>query len=133
MPPWPKVASVNFASAVTITTTAETIVATLLGVNPDQGSQVIVLSGTVRLTTGTATTTVTLRIRRGPLVTSPLVGPATPNSIIGAAGNTNSYDVQAEDQTAEMANGTYVLTVQQASATGNGSAVEGELVAYMKH
>lgn len=113
----------------TITTTTETVVATLSGINTPQGGSRIVLYGAVDLTTGLGTTAVVLRIRRGTAITDPVVGVADTDTIIGAAGSTDPYIIEETDQLGDVNNASYVLTVQQTGATGNGTAVAGQLTA----
>lgn len=113
----------------TIVTTTETIVATLSGINTDQGGRRVILNGMVELTTGASTTAVVLRIRRGATITDTVIGTADTDTIIGAAGSTDPYVIEETDNIGEVNNLTYVLTVQQTGATGNGTAVAGQLTA----
>ena len=58
---------------VTLTTTAETVVATLTGVSTNQAGQQLALRGTYNITTGASTTALVTRIRRDSL-TGTVVG-----------------------------------------------------------
>lgn len=114
---------------VTITTTTETVVATLTGISTRYASERVALHGWVQLTTGTATTTVTLRVRRGTDTSGSLIGEANAVSIGAAAGGTEQFDIDVEDTPGDVASQSYVLTAQQAAATGNGTALQAILEA----
>lgn len=115
--------STEASTNTTLTTTTETVVATLSNVSTYQPGERIRLSGQAQLTTGTATTTVTPRIRRDS-VTGTVVNEANAITIGAAAGGNESFEVSCEDSfSGEVANQTYVLTLEQAAATGNGTAL----------
>lgn len=114
----------------TLTTTAETVIATLSGVNTPRKTTVT-LKGWLQLTTGAATTAVTLRIRRGTTITGTLIDEANPVTIGAAAGGTEQFDITATDEGVDLAGASYVLTAQQTAATGNGTALQGALTASM--
>ena len=97
---------------------AETVCATMAGVSTDNAGATIVLDGTVDLTTGTGTTAITLRIRRGVDATGVLVGVAEVPPI--AASTRGTFAIQAVDQPGEVAGQSYVLTAQQTGGTGAG-------------
>lgn len=114
----------NYASsaAVTLTTTAETVVATFTtpplntGVGPTEGT---VIGAEVTLTPGTAATAVQLRVRQGSLAGA-VVGNLAESPATAAV--TDTVDIQVTDPTANYpAGNTYVLTAQQVAATGNGT------------
>lgn len=112
-----------------VVTTAETVVATLAGVATNQPGAQIQLRGQLTITTGTATTAVTLRIREDSL-TGTVVGESTPDSVEAAAGGTETHDIFGLHSAAgEYGSKTFVLTVQQAAATANGSVLQASLVA----
>jgi hypothetical protein len=107
----------------TLTTTTETVAATIAAPpelqSPSNG-QGLLVSGTVNVTGGTATTTVTVRVRQGSL-TGAVVGDALVNTVVAATAP-DTYAYQAIDPTLTYLNGeTYVVTVQLAGATANGS------------
>lgn len=105
------------ANGTVLTTTAEIVIATVAGVNTRPGSQVI-LHGFANLSAGAGTTSISLRWHRtsvaGPVVGGGATSPAT-------AGVNNTFTLDNQDQPAESANATYVLTAQQNAATGNGA------------
>lgn len=114
----------------TLTTTTETVVATLAGVSTPRAVNVR-LTGWAQLTTGTGTTTVTPRIRRGADATGTLIDEGNAVTIGAAAGGTEDFDIVAVDEGADISNATYVLTLQQAGATGNGTALQAGLSAHI--
>lgn len=110
-----------------LVTTAETVIATLAGVSTNQPGQTVALRGSARITTGAATTALTLRVRRDSL-TGTLVGEATPEQIEAVAGSTEGHDIYVqESDPGEFSGRTYVLTAQQTAATGNGAALNASL------
>lgn len=112
----------------TITTTTETVVATLSGITTGRKKDVN-LKGWFQLTTGTNTTAVTARIRRGTDITGTLVGEANPVTVGAAAGSTEQFDIAGIDAGVDLSGGTYVLTCQQTGASANGSALAAQLEA----
>ena len=109
-----------------LTTTAETVVATLtIGGDTPEGDQII-LEGFCQVTTGAGTTGLQLRVRRGGL-TGAQVGPTS--QLAAGAAAAASIGIQCSDTPGEVAGQTYVLTVQQVAATGNGTAVAANLQA----
>lgn len=92
---------------------AETVIATVTGVNVSTGHGQVFLEAMAVITASAAATTVTLRIRRegvaGALVSSIIV-----KLVVAAA---QEVSIQCNDsQPAEIANGSYVLTLQSAAA-----------------
>jgi hypothetical protein len=115
----------------TIVTTAETVLCTLSGVSTGRQASVQ-LRGWAQVTTGTATTALTPRIRRGVDATGVLIGEADPVTIGAAAGGTENLYVEAEDIGVDLSNATYVLTVVQTAATGNGTGLQASLEAQIQ-
>lgn len=111
----------------TLVTTAETVVATVGGIDLPRPGVAVTVRGTAQLTTGTGTTAVTPRIRRGTAITDPLVGEANAVTIGAAAGGTEEFSLEVVDSPGELAGGSYVLTLQQTAATGNGTALQASL------
>lgn len=102
-------------------TNAETVALVLPGISLPANVQIII-EAFAALTTGTATTAVTARVRRGATAAGALVGQAAPVQV-GAALPT-SLGLQVGDLfAADVANQAYCLTLQQTAATGNGSAL----------
>jgi len=116
MPSPVNVATVAATGSQTITTTTETVVATLSGLNTDRSQSRVALTGVVNITVGTGGTSVTLRVRRAS-VYGAVVGSALSHTV--AAGSNYSLAVQALDAPGEVAGATYVITVAVTAATGN--------------
>lgn len=126
--PWQRTNKAFVTADTALVTTAETVVATLAGLSTQFADSVVMLRGWVDITTGTGVTGVTLRIRRTG-VAGVLVGEG--NIIAIGASTTGAFDVEATDNPGEIAGGVYVLTAQQAAATGNGSVTAATLEAVL--
>ncbi len=121
--------NVDVPTDTTLVTVAETVVATLAGVSMARPGESVRLHGECSVLTGVATTALTLRVRRDGLAGA-LVGEAVPESVEAAAGGTEDHDIVMTDLPAgELAGATYVLTVQQTAATGNGTVAHASLEA----
>jgi len=108
---------------VPLVTTAETVVATVTGISNGNAGVPIRLRAIAQLTTGTNTTGVIPRVRRDSL-TGTVVNEANTVTIGAAAGSTEQFDIDCDDPVAgEVANATYVFTLQQVAASANGSAL----------
>lgn len=113
----------------TLTTTAEAVVATLTGTSTSQPGQQFALRGLLTLTTGAATTALTLRVRRDGL-TGTIVGEAPVDAVEAAAGSVETHEIYVEESApGEFSGRTYVLTCQQTAATGNGTVSAASLEA----
>lgn len=121
-------ASVTVAADVTLVTTTETVVATLSGISTPRKRD-ITLKGWAQVTTGTSTTGVIMRIRRGTAITDTLVGEANTEQVSAAAGSTEGHDVETVDPGIDMASGSYVLTAQLVAASANGAVLQSTLTA----
>lgn len=127
MSAWPNIYDAVVTTDTTIPTTTETVVATVVvPAVPGPGARVK-LMGDAQVTAGTATTAVTPRWRRGTDATGTLVGEGNPITL--AATNTGQVAFNATDTPGEIAGQSYVLTVQQTAATGNGSALQATALA----
>lgn len=113
--------SAQVTTNTTVTTTTETVVATLSGLSTRDPGEVVTVTGTVQFTVGTGGTAVTPRIRRGSTASGTVVGEGNPVS--ATAADTVSVTIQADDVPGEVAGQSYVLTVTQTAATGDGSAL----------
>jgi hypothetical protein len=102
-------------------TNVETVALVLAGAVSAPVATLIILEAAAAFTTGTATTAVTARIRRGATAAGALIGQAFVVQV-GAALAT-SVSVQASDVPGDIAGQSYCLTLQQTAATGNGSAL----------
>ncbi len=120
MPGWPRIRQSANSTATNIPTTTETVLATLPPISTDGAAQQVSLQATAVFATGTGVTGVTLRIRRGTGITGTVV--AMSGSVVAAASTGIDLGVDGVDNPGEVADQQYVLTVQQAGATGNGTA-----------
>lgn len=113
----------------TLTTTSEAVVATLSTVSTNRPGQTVSLRGAFTLTTGVGTSALTIRVREDSL-TGTVIGEAPVDAVEAAAGSVETHDVYVEDSDpGEVQNKTYVLTVQQTGATGNGTVSSASLEA----
>jgi hypothetical protein len=120
------------ATDVNVPTTAETVVATIVVPSTPNSSSVVTVEASCQLTVGTATTSITPRLRRGSTVAGALIGEADPLGVSGAAGSTEDVALSVDDTPGEVVNQSYVLTVQQAAATGAGTSVQAEIKATVR-
>lgn len=102
-----------------VTTTSETSAVSVTCTGIKGGTQVMIF-GFLQLTTGTATTTVTVSIESGTAAGGAIKGEANAITIPTAAGSTDQYFLMVQD-TAVNNDQAYNITVTQASATGNGT------------
>lgn len=127
-----QIAFATFTTDVTLTTTTETVVVTSgPATAPRQTVNVCILAW-AQLTTGTATTTVTPRIQRGTAATGTVVGDSVAITVGAAAGSTEQYWAMACEDRADAASVEYNLSLEQASATGNGSALQGGILVFVR-
>ena len=125
----PKVRKAVVTADTTLVTTAETVVATLAGVTTDNPQEIVKLRGWAQITSGSGVTGLVFRSRRGTDATGTLVGEG--NNVGGgiAASTTCQGSIDTSDQPGAVAGQSYVLTVVQTAATGNGSAIQASLEA----
>lgn len=115
--------STQSTSDTTIVTTTETILATVVVPSVPGNNRRVQLTGMAQITTGGSTTALTFRWRRGTAITDPVVGEGNPEQVEAAAGSTEGHSFMAEDTPGDVANQSYVFTVQQTGAAANGSAL----------
>lgn len=118
----------SFTADVTLVTTGETVILSSPAVVIPADAVQIYIFAYAQLTTGTATTTVTPRIRRGTAITDPLIGEANAENIKAAAGSTEPFFLAVVETVTQRDRLTYSFTLQQAAATGNGTAVQGAIL-----
>ncbi len=122
----------TFTTDVTLTTTTETsVVASGPATAPRQTVNVCIYAW-AQLTTGAATTTVTPRIRRGSAATGTAVGDAVAITIGAAAGSNEQFAMMVCEDRADVATVEYNFTLAQASATGNGTALQGGILVFVR-
>lgn len=115
--------SAQVAADTTIVTTTETIAATISGVNTPRAGCKIQLNGFTVVTTGTNTTGMILRWRRGATITDTVVGESNTTQVDSAAGSNEDESLFCEDTPGDVAGQTYVLTVQLVAASANGAVI----------
>ena len=126
---WGQTAFVYGSANQTITTTSELVVCTLAAVNSRGPGFPVNLNGWVVVSAGTSTTAIVIRVRQDSL-TGSVVGSSSTDSAVPATLATAQYGIEVQDTpTGEYAGKTYVLTVQQTSAAGNGTVVAAALSA----
>lgn len=122
-------ASVNFSAAdVSLVTTTETVIISAARIAVPRRSVTALILAIAQLTTGAATTGVTPRIRRGALATDPLVGEGNVVTVGAAAGSTEQFYGFASEELVGAADVLYSLTLAQAAATGNGTALQAAIL-----
>lgn len=127
-----QIAFATFTADVTLTTTTETsLVSSGPATAPRQGIDVCVV-GWAQLTTGAGTTTVTPRIRRGTTTSGTLVGEANAEQVKAAAGSTEPFRQIVCEARSDVATVDYNLTLTQAGATGNGTALQGGILVFVR-
>ncbi len=97
--------------------TTETVILVSPVIDIGRDFSMIVIDACVCLTTGTATTFITPRIRRGVDATGVLIGPQTAQTLIGAVGAVSNYECMVVDQGGPFGTAVYVLTAQATAAT----------------
>ncbi len=118
----------SITANVNVPTTTETIAITSDPVViPGDAVQVCVLAWG-QLTTGAGTTTVTPRIRRGTLITDPLIGEANAENVKAAAGSTEPFLIMVVETLIVRDKIQYVFTLQQAAAAGAGTVLQASIL-----
>lgn len=113
---------------VAVTTTTETVAVSSGPVKtPFQTHQIVILAWG-QLTTGTGTTTVTPRIRRGTAITGALVGEANAETVKAAAGGTEPFVIMVAEERADQESVEYSLTLAQAAATADGTILQASIL-----
>jgi predicted flavoprotein YhiN len=122
----------SVAAGTTLVTTAETVAAVItpaVAVNAPSGEGVA-LSGSIALNTGTAATSVNVRIRQGATAAGTQVGQTLGAPVSASSPALVPFDVV--DTSAFALSGPadqWCVTVQQVAATGNGSIVQATITA----
>jgi len=108
----------------------ETLVLTTGPIGLAEDGAAVILLWTCNITTGTSTTSLKYALRRGPLVTSPLVNVSTFAQTSAAGNFTNATGVYV-DNAAGVSVPQYSLTVVQTAASVAGTFVDGCLLAFV--
>ena len=124
----PSVFSYNtFTAAVALVTTTEIEIVASPALATPRGEVNVVVLCFGQLTTGTATTGVIPRIRRGSTISGTLVSEENEITVGAAAGSTEQFYVMVSEERA-TSSVQYVCTLDQVGATGNGSAIYGGIL-----
>ena len=97
--------------------TTETAILTSPVIDIGRDFSLITVDAVVCLTTGTATTFITPRIRRSADLTGPALGPQVAQTIIGAVGAVSLYSITIVDQGGPFGVAVYTLSAQATAAT----------------
>lgn len=108
----------TLANTATVTT-AETVVQLSPALSVTYDNDMVGVTGTVDFTTGTATTAVTVRCRRGNGITGTVVGTAEVDTLGAAVSAPISFDFL--DTPGAVAGQVYSITIQATAATGAGT------------
>lgn len=123
----PKAQESTTLLASTITTTSETALCTVSGIDTTPEGDQVQLQGNVDLTPGAGSTSVTLRIRRGAGTAGQVVGVGQGDQVV--AGQPSQTSAAGADTPGELSGGQYTLTAQLAGATANSSVTAASLQA----
>jgi hypothetical protein len=123
----------NTSSAnVTLTTTAETVIISSGPAVAPRNTVNVCIVAWAQLTTGTMTTTVTPRIRRGTSASGTLVSEANAITIGASAGGNEQFYAMACEDRSNVSTVEYSLTLEQASADGNGTALQAGILVFVR-
>jgi len=123
-----EVAFNHITADVTIPTTTETVVLSSGLVSlPFHTCHIIILAW-CQLVSGTGTTDVTPRIRRGTATTGALVGEANAEVVKTAAGSREPFMIMVHEERAGEEAVEYCLTIQQTAATADGTVNQATIV-----
>jgi len=121
-----------FTTAVTITTTAENVVVSSGPVTAPRQTINVCVIGFAQFTTGTMTTGVIPRLRRGTTTAGTLLGEENTITVGAAAGSTEQFLLFACEERADVATVEYSLSMDQVAADGNGSAIFGGILVLVR-
>lgn len=115
-----------------LVTTAET---SIIASGPATASRPLVnvcVLAWAQLTTGTNTTGVTPRIRRGTTASGTLVGEGNNEQVKAVAGSTEQFFIEVCEDRSNVASVDYNLTLEQAGASANGSALQATILVLVR-
>jgi len=110
-----------------ITTTTETVIATLAGINSRSVGASIKLLGVCTFAVAAATTSVTLRIRPDSISGTALATTVVEGGVAGDIADATGVIVAEDLFTGEYCNKTYVLTIAAAAAGANWNVLNASL------
>jgi hypothetical protein len=115
-------------TSVTLTTTNETVIIASPQLQCPKDISFVNVLARVQLTLGTGTTAVTPRVRRGNTTAGQLVGSAVSEAVKTAAGSTEPFELNVQEERDFQDYVQYCFTLQQTAATGNGTALSAHLL-----
>lgn len=125
-------AFVGFTTDVTITTTTEKDVVYSGGVLMPRDTATVCIIAWAQVTTGSMTTALTPKIRRGTGITGTVVGEANAEQVKAAAGSTEPLFYMACEDRSGVASVDYSFTVTQTGASANGAALSGGILVLVR-
>lgn len=116
------------SSAVTLTTTTEKDVILSPLARCYRNSGIAMIWAWAQLTTGTGTTSVNPKIRKGTAITDTLITESNIVTIGAAAGSNEQYMAVAMEQLTSEQVAQYLFTLTQAGASGNGTVLQAGII-----
>jgi hypothetical protein len=108
-----------------LNTTTNTLLVTLGPIDVPADSTRVIIAGLCCILTGAGATALAIQVRRGALITDPLVGVSLADP--GAASTNCQVNLMVIDTLVNAATATYSLCCAQVAATGNGQNVQSAL------
>lgn len=108
---------------------AETVIAQVQNVSNYAAGTRVHVRGWANITPGATTSALTFRLRRGVDATGTLVGVASNEGAGFTVGQADDWTVEGQENPAEIAGASYVLTVQQTAGTAGATVNAVELTA----
>jgi hypothetical protein len=112
------------ATDVPVTTTDETLIISSGPVKVPSQTCLVHVRAWAQHSTGTGTTHVTTRIRRGASVSGTLVGEANAEAVKATAPALEPFSIEVTERRSNEDTVEYSLTLQQTNATGNGAVAQ---------
>lgn len=120
MPVWPVANLTQQASAVSVVNANETAVVNTSPYTSDGANRQVTVDAEGEITTGTGTTALVVKIRRGTTTAGAQVGQSQ-TITVPTAGNKVQFGIQVLDTPGEVAGQQYCCTVTQTGGTGSGT------------
>ena len=119
-------------TAVTLVTTTENVAIASGPVTAPRQSVNVCILAFAQLTTGTNTTAVVARIRRGTAITGTLVSEENEEIVKAAAGSIEPFFAMVCEDRADVATVEYALTLDQVGASANGSVIFSTILVFVR-
>lgn len=121
-------AALSTTVATPVVTTTETVAIASPSFEPPSDAFQAVIIAWAQLTTGTNTTAVTPRVRRGNAITGTLLGAANAEQVKAAAGSTEAFFMLTSEDRTSCDFIQYCFTLQQTAASANGSILQASIL-----